>query len=127
MRSFTVGLLGGGDGARVYARGSDNGLMTSTGEDDTEPLHEATLRRDNGWTARVIKNNDDDGWAGTGMARTGSGRAGCPGAGSSAAPATALWRGRLGKRMWLKGRERQYTLRPTGRSMPGHRGNALER
>jgi hypothetical protein len=31
--------------------------------DDTEPLHEPTLWRDNGWTARVIKNNDDDGWA----------------------------------------------------------------
>jgi hypothetical protein len=30
---------------------------------DTEPLHEPTLWRDNGWTARVIKNNDDDGWA----------------------------------------------------------------
>jgi hypothetical protein len=29
----------------------------------TSPLHEATLWRDNGWTARVIKNNDDDGWA----------------------------------------------------------------
>jgi hypothetical protein len=32
-------------------------------ENDTEPLHQATLWRDNGWTARVIKNNDDDGWA----------------------------------------------------------------
>lgn len=30
---------------------------------DTEPLHEPTLWRDNGWTARVVKNNDDDGWA----------------------------------------------------------------
>ncbi len=30
---------------------------------DTEPLHEPTLWRDNGWTARVIKNNDDEGWA----------------------------------------------------------------
>jgi hypothetical protein len=30
---------------------------------DAEPLHEATFWRDNGWTARVIKNNDDDGWA----------------------------------------------------------------
>jgi hypothetical protein len=38
--------------------------MTSADEhDDTEPLHEATLWRDNGWTARVVKNNDDDGWA----------------------------------------------------------------
>ncbi len=34
--------------------------------DDTaadEPIHEPRLWRDNGWTARVIKNNDDDGWA----------------------------------------------------------------
>jgi hypothetical protein len=31
--------------------------------EDTEPLHQPTLWRDNGWTARVIKNNDDDGWA----------------------------------------------------------------
>src|SRR6476646_4156272 len=28
-----------------------------------EALHEARLWRDNGWTARVIKNEDDDGWA----------------------------------------------------------------
>ncbi|MCW7538640.1 hypothetical protein OOT46_12380 [Aquabacterium sp. A7-Y] len=27
------------------------------------PLHEARLWRDNGWTAKVIKNEDDDGWA----------------------------------------------------------------
>ena len=31
--------------------------------DDDTPVHEATLWRDNGWTARVIKNEDDDGWA----------------------------------------------------------------
>ena len=33
---------------------------------DTEPadvLHEARLWRDNGWTARVLKNEDDEGWA----------------------------------------------------------------
>ena len=30
---------------------------------DNEPLHEPRLWRDNGWTARVIKNNDDEGWA----------------------------------------------------------------
>jgi len=28
-----------------------------------ETLHEDRLWRDNGWTARVIKNEDDDGWA----------------------------------------------------------------
>ena len=31
--------------------------------DTTEPIHEPTLWRDNGWTARVIKNEDDEGWA----------------------------------------------------------------
>ncbi|MBG9388441.1 hypothetical protein [Caenimonas aquaedulcis] len=38
--------------------------MTSP-EDDTqqEAIHEARLWQDNGWTARVIKNEDDDGWA----------------------------------------------------------------
>ena len=28
-----------------------------------ESLHEPRLWRDNGWTARVVKNEDDDGWA----------------------------------------------------------------
>lgn len=28
-----------------------------------DPLHEARLWRDNGWTARVVKNEDDEGWA----------------------------------------------------------------
>lgn len=28
-----------------------------------EPLHEPRLWRDNGWTAQVIKNEDDEGWA----------------------------------------------------------------
>jgi hypothetical protein len=37
--------------------------MTNADATDTEPIHEPTLWRDNGWTARVIKNNDDDGWA----------------------------------------------------------------
>ncbi len=33
-------------------------------EDDSEdPIHEARLWRDHGWTARVVKNNDDEGWA----------------------------------------------------------------
>lgn len=31
--------------------------------DDTPPLHEPRLWRDGLWTARVIKNEDDDGWA----------------------------------------------------------------
>jgi hypothetical protein len=27
------------------------------------PLHEPRIWRDQGWTARVVKNNDDEGWA----------------------------------------------------------------
>jgi hypothetical protein len=30
---------------------------------DRQVIHEPRLWRDNGWTARVIKNEDDDGWA----------------------------------------------------------------
>ena len=37
--------------------------MTAADDPDTEPLYQPTLWRDNGWTARVIENNDDDGWA----------------------------------------------------------------
>jgi hypothetical protein len=29
----------------------------------TDPIHEPTLWVDDGWTAQVIKNEDDDGWA----------------------------------------------------------------
>ena len=32
-------------------------------EDAEEPLHEPRLWRDQGWTASVVKNNDDEGWA----------------------------------------------------------------
>ncbi len=31
--------------------------------DAAEALHQPRLWRDNGWTARVVKNNDDEGWA----------------------------------------------------------------
>jgi hypothetical protein len=31
--------------------------------DDSEPINEPRLWRDHGWTARVVKNNDDEGWA----------------------------------------------------------------
>ena len=39
--------------------------MDETPNDDSAdaPIHEPRLWRDNGWTARVIKNNDDEGWA----------------------------------------------------------------
>jgi hypothetical protein len=32
-------------------------------EHNEEKIYEARLWRDNGWTARVLKNEDDDGWA----------------------------------------------------------------
>lgn len=32
-------------------------------QDDASPVQEARLWQGNGWTARVIKNEDDDGWA----------------------------------------------------------------
>jgi hypothetical protein len=32
-------------------------------EPDTEPVMQDRFWRDNGWTARVVKNEDDDGWA----------------------------------------------------------------
>jgi hypothetical protein len=39
---------------------------------DDEPVHEPRTWRDNGWTAQVVKNEDDDGWA---VAMTPHGRA----------------------------------------------------
>jgi hypothetical protein len=41
----------------------DRITMNQSEPTDLAPLHEPGLWRDNGWTARVIKNNDDDGWA----------------------------------------------------------------
>lgn len=37
--------------------------MPPTEADAPSTIHEARLWRDSGWTARVIKNEDDDGWA----------------------------------------------------------------
>ena len=37
--------------------------MDAAAETDPPLVKEARLWRDNGWTARVIKNEDDDGWA----------------------------------------------------------------
>src|SRR6478736_4005033 len=42
--------------------GSDNRCMNEI-EDSNEKIQQPRLWRDNGWTARVIKNEDDDGWA----------------------------------------------------------------
>jgi len=36
---------------------------TNNDADPAAPIHEPRLWRDDGWTARVIKNEDDDGWA----------------------------------------------------------------
>jgi hypothetical protein len=38
-------------------------LKTSMPENLLEPIHEARVWSDERWTARVIKNEDDDGWA----------------------------------------------------------------
>ena len=37
--------------------------MTPSDADAAEPVHQDRLWIDNGWTARVVKNEDDDGWA----------------------------------------------------------------
>lgn len=37
--------------------------MSNTEMDEARKEHSPTLWRDDGWTARVIKNEDDDGWA----------------------------------------------------------------
>jgi len=37
--------------------------MAAMHEQTNEPIKEARLWRDNGWTAKVVKNNDDEGWA----------------------------------------------------------------
>jgi len=38
-------------------------LPTDTPEPDTVAIHEPRLWQESGWTARVIKNEDDEGWA----------------------------------------------------------------
>ncbi len=37
--------------------------MTDASELPADPVQEARLWRDKGWTARVVKNEDDEGWA----------------------------------------------------------------
>jgi hypothetical protein len=37
--------------------------MNESNDDTQEAIREDRLWRDNGWTAKVIKNEDDDGWA----------------------------------------------------------------
>ncbi|ACR28947.1 hypothetical protein [Burkholderia glumae] len=41
---------------------TDHATDTDPAQDDS-PIHEDGLWHDSGWTARVIKNEDDDGWA----------------------------------------------------------------
>ena len=38
-------------------------ISTPADESGTEPIQEPTLWRDDQWTARIVKNEDDDGWA----------------------------------------------------------------
>ncbi len=38
-------------------------MSAAPDSEDPQVLHEPRLWRDNGWTARVIKNEDDEGWA----------------------------------------------------------------
>lgn len=38
-------------------------MRSNTTPDTEDALHEDRLWRDHGWTARVVKNEDDDGWA----------------------------------------------------------------
>jgi len=52
---------GGGSGPSCDAF-CEKVLLCDT-SDTPEPIHEARLWRDQGWTARVVKNNDDEGWA----------------------------------------------------------------
>ncbi len=37
--------------------------MPEDSVEDLGPIHQPRLWRDRGWTARVVKNNDDEGWA----------------------------------------------------------------
>src|SRR6476619_4878305 len=37
--------------------------MTPSDADVSAPVHEDRLWVDNGWTARIVKNEDDEGWA----------------------------------------------------------------
>ena len=42
---------------------ADHRAEAAVASDPDASIHEPRLWRDNGWTARVIKNDDDDGWA----------------------------------------------------------------
>jgi hypothetical protein len=51
-------------GHAVSEPGNDQAMGEESGEEAGDgAVHEPTLWRDDGWTARVIKNIDDDGWA----------------------------------------------------------------
>jgi hypothetical protein len=49
--------------AREHFLGATHNTQMNELEHDKEKITEPRLWRDNGWTARVIKNDDDDGWA----------------------------------------------------------------
>jgi hypothetical protein len=49
-----------------HRRRANMGAMTEAKDADAgrgDPIHDDRLWRDNGWTARVVKNEDDEGWA----------------------------------------------------------------
>ncbi|EAY70822.1 hypothetical protein BDAG_03629 [Burkholderia dolosa AU0158] len=48
---------------RAAARRPASSMTESDLQSDDTSIHEDGLWRDNGWTARIIKNEDDDGWA----------------------------------------------------------------
>ncbi|VVE02051.1 hypothetical protein PMO31116_02159 [Pandoraea morbifera] len=47
----------------MTANAHDRSSFSDGTTDNQDPLHEDRLWRDDGWTARVVKNEDDDGWA----------------------------------------------------------------
>jgi hypothetical protein len=57
--------IAGGSAAVVLLYGITAHFDRSTMSPDEPdaPVHQPTLWQDDGWTARVIKNEDDDGWA----------------------------------------------------------------
>src|SRR4051812_15924226 len=42
---------------------NDDAMQDDSAHDQNGAIHEPRLWRDDGWTARVIKNDDDEGWA----------------------------------------------------------------
>lgn len=56
-------MRGAGDTYNSSPASIDPSMPMTEAEEGAEKIQEDRLWRDNGWTARVIKNEDDDGWA----------------------------------------------------------------